>query len=220
MDLLSGDVVASQPIVGLDQAFGRRRRSSKEKLDQKKKNTKKDNSSKRDQFARNLDQEALRKHKTRKVSRKQKSLREKEEESKSLRKEEEKNKSLLKKERMSLRKEQRSEKRKSSKKNKRKSKRKKKRKLSSEKKSRRKERRKRRRKQKRAKLRRIEDSLLGKPIPKEKMEIFRKNFQRGKEIVGRSQQDKFLKNVDNPFEGGGRLRSDFRQLVREKVLDT
>ena len=30
MDLLSGDVVASQPIVGLDQAFGRRRRSSEE----------------------------------------------------------------------------------------------------------------------------------------------------------------------------------------------
>ena len=173
-----------------------------------------------DQFARNLDQEALRKHKTRKVSRKQKSLREKEEESKSLRKEEEKNKSLLKKERMSLRKEQRSEKRKSSKKNKRKSKRKKKRKLSSEKKSRRKERRKRRRKQKRAKLRKIEDSRLGKPIPKEKMEIFRKNFQRGKARVGRTKQDKFLKNVDNPFEGGGRLRSDFRQLVREKVLDS
>ena len=30
MNLLSGDVVASQPIVGLDQAFGRRRRSSEE----------------------------------------------------------------------------------------------------------------------------------------------------------------------------------------------
>ena len=76
------------------------------------------------------------------------------------------------------------------------------------------------RKQKRAKLRKIEDSRLGKPIPKEKMEIFRKNFQRGKERVGRTKQDKFLKNVDNPFEGGGRLRSDFRQLVRERVLDT
>ena len=218
MDSFSGDAV-----VGLDQVFGRRRRSSEEnkkKLDQKMEKTKKDNSSKRDQLARNLDQEALRKPKTREISRKEKSLRKKEVESKSLRKEEEKNKSLLKKERMSLRKEQRSEKRKSSKKNKRKSKRKKKRKLSSEKKSRRKERRKRRRKQKRAKLRRIEDSLLGKPIPKEKMEIFRKNFQRGKARVGRTKQDKFLKNVDNPFEAGGRLRSDFRQLVREKVLDT
>ena len=203
--------MASQPVVGLDQAFGRWRRSSEEnkkKLDQKM--TKKDNSSERDQSARNLDQEALRKHKTRKVSRKQKRLR----------KEEEKSKSLRKKERKSLRKEQRSEKRKSSKKNKRKSKRKKKRKMSGEKKNGRKERRKRRRKQKRAKLRRIEDSRLGKPIPKEKMEIFRENFQRGKKRVGISKQDKFLKNVDNPFEVGGRLRSDFRQLVREKVLDT
>ena len=127
---------------------------------------------------------------------------------------------MRKKERKSLRKEQRSEKRKSSKKNKRKSKRKKKRKMSGEKKSGRKERRKRRRKQKRAKLRKIEDSRLGKPIPKEKMEMFRENFQRGKERVGISKQDKFLKIVDNPFEGGGRLRSDFRQLVREKVLDT
>ena len=118
---------------------------------------------------------------------------------------------------MSLRKEQRSEKRKSSKKNKRKSKRKKKRKLSSEKKSRRKERRKRRRKQKRAKLRRIEDSRLGKPIPKEKMEMFRENFQRGRERVGGS---KNLKNVENPFEKRGTLRSDFRKLVREKVSVT
>ena len=65
--------MASQPVVGLDQAFGRWRRSSEEnkkKLDQKM--TKKDNSSERDQSARNLDQEALRKHKTKKVSRKQK----------------------------------------------------------------------------------------------------------------------------------------------------
>ena len=212
--------MASQPVVGLDQAFGRWRRSSEEnkkKLDQKMEKTKKDNSSKRDQLARNLDQEALRKPKTRKISRKEKSLRKKEVESKSLRKEEEKSKSLRKKERKSLRKEQRSEKRKSSKKNKRKSKRKKKRKISGEKKSGRKERRKRKRKQKRAKLRKIEDSRLGKPIPKEKMEIFRENFQRGKERVGISKQDKFLKIVDNPFEGGGRLRSDFRQLVREKV---
>ena len=71
------------------------------------------------------------------------------------------------------------------------------------------------RKQERTKLRRIEDSRLGKPVPKEKMKMFRENLRRGKEKVGES---KILKNVENPFEKRGRLRSDFRQLVREKVV--
>ena len=111
------------------------------------------------------------------------------------------------------RKGQRSKKRKSAKSAERKKQRKRKRKLSGKKA--RKEKRRRRRKQKRAKLRRIEDSRLGKPVPKEKLEMFRENFRRGKEKV---EGAKILRAVENPFEKRGRLRSDFRQLVREKVV--
>ena len=108
----------------------------------------------------------------------------------------------------------RNQKRKSAKSSERKKQRKRKRKLSGEKARARKEKRRKRRKQRRTKLRRIEESRLGKPVPKEKMEMFRENFRRGKEKVGGSE---ILKNVENPFEKRGRLRSDFRQLVREKV---
>ena len=117
--------------------------------------------------------------------------------------------------RQSLRKGQRNAKRKSAKTAERKKKRKRKRKLSGGKNERKGKRRK-RRKQKRAKLRKIEESRLGKPIPKEKVEIFRENFQRGKEKAGKEKG--FLKSVENPFEKKGRLRADFRQLVRDKVL--
>ena len=119
--------------------------------------------------------------------------------------------------RQSLRKGQRNAKRKSAKTAERKKKRKRKRKLSGGKnESARKGKRRKRRKQKRAKLRKIEESRLGKPIPKEKVEIFRENFQRGKEKAGKEKG--FLKSVENPFEKKGRLRADFRQLVRDKVL--
>ena len=118
--------------------------------------------------------------------------------------------------RQSLRKGQRNAKRKSAKTAERKKKRKRKRKLSGKNESARKGKRRKRRKQKRAKLRKIEESRLGKPIPKEKVEIFRENFQRGKEKAGKEKG--FLKSVENPFEKIGRLRADFRQLVRDKVL--
>ena len=156
-----------------------------------------------------------RKQSSQKTSRKQKKIKENKV-SRKLSREKEK---VRKSGRKSLRKDQRSKKRKSKKtaKRDRKKQRKRKRKLSGEKKSSRKEKRKRRRKQKRAKLRRIEDSRLGKPIPKEKMEMFRENFRRGKQRVGGS---KNLKNVENPFEKRGTLRSDFRQLVRKKVTVT
>jgi len=203
----SGESIASQPVVGLDSAqlFGRRKRSEsggkrKKKLVQKMSSSKRKSSTGRKQSSQKTSRKQTRK-KENKASRKQSREKEKVSERKSARK--------------SSRKGQRSKKRKSAKSSKRKKQRKRKRKLSGEKKRSRKERRRRRRKQERAKLRRIEDSRLGKPVPEEKMEMFRENFRRGKEKVGGS---KILKNVENPFEKRGRLRSDFRKLVREKVI--
>ena len=208
-DCFSGESIASQPVVGLDSAqlFGRRKRSEsggkrKKKLVQKMSSSKRKSSTGRKQSSQKTSRKQTRK-KENKASRKQSREKEKVSERKSARK--------------SSRKGQRSKKRKSAKSSKRKKQRKRKRKLSGEKKRSRKERRRRRRrrKQERAKLRRIEDSRLGKPVPEEKMEMFRENFRRGKEKVGGS---KILKNVENPFEKRGRLRSDFRKLVREKVF--
>ena len=206
-DCFSGESIASQPVVGLDSAqlFGRRKRSEnggkrKKKLVQKMSSSKRKSSTGRKQSSQKTSRKQTRK-KENKASRKQSREKEKVSERKSARK--------------SSRKGQRSKKRKSAKSSVRKKQRKRKRKLSGEKKRSRKERRRRRRKQERAKLRRIEDSRLGKPVPEEKMEMFRENFRRGKEKVGGS---KILKNVENPFEKRGRLRSDFRKLVREKVF--
>ena len=188
----SGSASASQPVVGIDssQLFGRKKRSEsdgKKKIAQKMKNK---------EFARFSNG----KQSSQKISRKQTRIKEA--------------KGSRKLSRQSLRKGQRNAKRKSAKTAERKKKRKRKRKLSG--KNARKGKRRKRRKQKRAKLRKIEESRLGKPIPKEKVEIFRENFQRGKEKAGKEKG--FLKSVENPFEKLGRLRADFRQLVREKVL--
>ena len=188
----SGSASASQPVVGIDssQLFGRKKRSEsdgKKKIAQKMKNK---------EFARFSNG----KQSSQKISRKQTRIKEA--------------KGSRKQSRQSLRKGQRNAKRKSAKTAERKKKRKRKRKLSG--KNARKGKRRKRRKQKRAKLRKIEESRLGKPIPKEKVEIFRENFQRGKEKAGKEKG--FLKSVENPFEKLGRLRADFRQLVRDKVL--
>lgn len=189
----SGSASASQPVVGIDssQLFGRKKRSEsdgKTKIAQKMKNK---------EFARFSNG----KQSSQKISRKQTRIKEA--------------KGSRKQSRQSLRKGQRNAKRKSAKTAERKKKRKRKRKLSG--KNARKGKRRKRRKQKRAKLRKIEESRLGKPIPKEKVEIFRENFQRGKEKAGKEKG--FLKSVENPFEKIGRLRADFRQLVRDKVIE-
>jgi len=211
----SGESIGSQPVVGLDSAqlFGRRKRSErvggkrKKKLFQKmtKINEAFMSSSKR----KSSSGQKGRKQSSQKTSRKQTRVRENKVSRKQSR---EKDKAS---ERESARKSLRNQKRKSAKSSERKKQRKRKRKLSGEKERARKEKRRKRRKQRRTKLRRIEESRLGKPVPKKKMEMFRENFRRGKEKVGRS---KILKNVENPFEKRGRLRSDFRQLVREKVI--
>merc|ERR1711971_878904 len=210
----SGEAIASQPVVGLDyaQLLGRKKRSEsegkrKKKLFQKmtKKNKQFMSSSKR----KSSTVKKGKKQSTTKTSRKQTRIKGNKV-SQKLSRENEKV-SERQSARKSLRKGQRSKKRKSAKTSERKKQRKRKRKLSGGKESERKG----RRKKQRVKLRRIEDSRLGKPIPKEKMEMFRENFRRGKEKVGGS---KILKNVENPFEKRGRLRSDFRQLVRERVI--
>ena len=92
------------------------------------------------------------------------------------------------------------------------------RKQSNTKKVARKQKRKKKRKLRKTKMRKVEKSRLGRSIPSDKMEVFRANFQRGKERVRGEDSMKFLGSIELPFSSHGRLRSDYRQLVREKVV--
>lgn len=83
----------------------------------------------------------------------------------------------------------------------------------------RKQKRKKKRKLRKTKMRKVEKSRLGRSIPSDKMEVFTANFQRGKERVRGEDSMKFLGSIELPFSSHGRLRSDYRQLVREKVID-
>ena len=84
--------------------------------------------------------------------------------------------------------------------------------------------RKKKRKEKRKKARkkksmRIENSVLGKSIPKGRLKDFKKKFVRGKLKTKRFASFKFLNNLDFPYSGSGDLRRDFRQLVKKKVIN-
>ena len=76
--------------------------------------------------------------------------------------------------------------------------------------------RKQKRKQQR-KMKRIEDSRLGRALPSKKIREFQNNFSKGKQKLGGQASWRFLKNVKNPFQKTGRLRPDFRSIVRKKV---
>ena len=72
-------------------------------------------------------------------------------------------------------------------------------------------------------MKKIEKSPLGKAIPREKLPQFEENFKKGKSKSEGSRDLKFLKNMDFPFNSGGsdsgKLRADFRSLVRRKVIN-
>ena len=82
----------------------------------------------------------------------------------------------------------------------------------------RRQRRKKKRKLRKAKMRKVEKSRLGRSIPADKMDVFRAKFRRGKERVEGDEKMKFLGSLELPFSSQGSLRSDYRQLVREKVV--
>jgi len=84
--------------------------------------------------------------------------------------------------------------------------------------------RKKKRKEKRKKVRkqkamRIENSSLGKRIPKGKLQEFRTKYLRGRSKTKGYTSFKFLNNLDFPFSDTGSLRRDFRQLVKKKVIN-
>ena len=65
----------------------------------------------------------------------------------------------------------------------------------------------------------IENSVLGKSIPKGRLQDFKKKFVRGKLKTKKFASFKFLNNLDFPYSGSGALRRDFRQLVKKKVIN-
>ena len=83
--------------------------------------------------------------------------------------------------------------------------------------------RKNKRKNARKRLKRIEKSPLGKAIPKDRLPQFEENFKKGKMKSGDSRDLQFLRKMDFPFNSGGsdpgKLRSDFRSLVKKKVIN-
>ena len=78
--------------------------------------------------------------------------------------------------------------------------------------------RKQKRRQKRQRMRSIEKSQLSQ-VPKGRVREFRLKFNKGKLQTRTVQKFKFLANLEFPFSDEGRLRSDFRKVVREKVIN-
>ena len=91
------------------------------------------------------------------------------------------------------------------------------------KKQKRKEKRRKKRKQKRKRMKKIEKSALGKAIPREMLPKFKENFKKGRTKSRVSRELKFLNKIEFPYkESGsdmGKLRSDFRSLVKKKVIN-
>ena len=120
-----------------------------------------------------------------------------------------KGKSTSKTDKVEKRKEKRKQKRKQKKKQK--------------KKEKRKEKRKNKRKQKRKRMKKIEKSALGKAIPRDMLPKFKENFKKGKLKSRASKELRFLNKMEFPYkESGtemGKLRSDFRSLVKKKVIN-
>ena len=91
------------------------------------------------------------------------------------------------------------------------------------KKQKRKEKRRKKRKQKRKRMKKIEKSALGKAIPRDMVPKFKANFKKGMMKSTVSRELRFLNKMDFPYkESGsemGKLRSDFRILVKKKVIN-
>ena len=68
-------------------------------------------------------------------------------------------------------------------------------------------------------MKRIENSALGKTVPKDKLRNFRMKFNKGKLQTRNKSNFKFLQNLQFPFSKSGGLRSDFRKLVQQKVIN-
>jgi len=84
--------------------------------------------------------------------------------------------------------------------------------------------RKKKRKEKRKKARKrkslkIENSVLGRSIPKGRLQDFKKKFVRGKIKTKGFASFKFLNNLDFPYSRSGALRRDFRKLVKKRVIN-
>lgn len=84
---------------------------------------------------------------------------------------------------------------------------------------RKKKRKEKRKKERKRKSRKIENSLLGKAIPKGRVKEFKKKFISGKMKTKGFSSFKFLDNLDFPYSDSGSLRGDFRQLVKKKVIN-
>ena len=75
----------------------------------------------------------------------------------------------------------------------------------------------RKRKRQRNRMQKIEKSRLGKAIPADKKTIFPKYFKKGQKKINGPKKWKFLNKVENPFDGSGKLRSDYRKLASRQV---
>ena len=102
-------------------------------------------------------------------------------------------------------------------------KKKRKQKRKEKKKQKRKQKRRNKRRQKRKRMKKIEKSALGKAIPRDMIPKFKENFKKGRMKSAASRELRFLKKMDFPYkESGseiGKLRSDFRSLVKKKVIN-
>ena len=78
--------------------------------------------------------------------------------------------------------------------------------------------RKQKKKQKRQRMKRIENSKLA-HIPSSKIREFRLKFNKGKLKVRGNSRFKFLSSLDFPYSENGNLRSDFRKIVQQKVIN-
>ena len=65
----------------------------------------------------------------------------------------------------------------------------------------------------------IEKSLLGKAIPEGRVSEFKKGFLHGKIRTSGVASLRFLQNLDFPFSDLGNLKKDFRQIVKERVIN-
>ena len=67
-------------------------------------------------------------------------------------------------------------------------------------------------------MKRVENSALSK-VPKEKLRNFQIKFRKGKVQTRNKSNFKFLQNLQFPFSKSGGLRTDFRKLVQQKVIN-
>ena len=78
--------------------------------------------------------------------------------------------------------------------------------------------RKQKKKRKRQRMKRFESSKLAK-IPSNRIREFRLKFNKGKLKVKGNRSLTFLSSLEFPFSESGNLRSDFRKIVQQKVIN-